>query len=214
MSEANTSDLQERSNMLTREAWLHEVLFSGRVTRVAQHLALAIHAASDGTGVLRASLRDLEKATGWSRTAISKHVSELEAVATIAYGAGRAKSSFALPYADTPEEFIEVVTIESKASLRPQVIAEFGHRCSHCDLLGSEDLGPDSRPWCLDRIIPGAVGGKYQADNLTLSCWACNSRRGASPIEKRIFSLGDWRVLHRQWIDVGAAIEDVEAHHG
>jgi 5-methylcytosine-specific restriction endonuclease McrA len=201
----------------TRKEWLERVLFAGVVSKVAQHLALAIHFKSGSSGVLSASMRDLERITGWRRATIAAHLRELEAVADISYRGGRAKSLFQLQYdinaRDIVEvadqvEFVEVVTVESKAALRLATIGAFGHACSHCDRLGDEARGPDERPWCLDRIIPGAVGGKYQPDNVTLSCWACNSKRGASPIERRTFSLADWRMLHAEWLDVGTPVEE------
>lgn len=89
---------------------------------------------------------------------------------------------------------------ESKSSLRSAAIHWFGQQCSYCECLGTSCFGPDGRPWCLDRIIPGAVGGKYAEDNVTLSCWGCNSRRGASPIEKRIFSLSDRVAANMDWL--------------
>jgi hypothetical protein len=97
----------------------------------------------------------------------------------------------------------------SREWLRQATILAFGFQCSHCDTIGDEDVGPDGRPWCLDRIIPGKVGGEYVADNVTLSCWGCNSRRGASPIEQRTFSLADWRALRAAWQDVGTSVAEV-----
>jgi hypothetical protein len=203
-SKRNPTDCAQ--DIPTREEWLHRVLFSGEVDKVAQHLALAIDFESGETGVLRASARDLERLTGWSRATIAEHLRTLEKVSDIIYGTGRAKSQFRLPYVE-PEEVIEVVTVESKAAIRTATIAEFGHVCSHCETQGDAIAGPDGRPWCLDRIIPGVVGGKYQPNNVTLSCWACNSKRGASPIERRTFSLADWRAMHCEWVDVGAFID-------
>lgn len=196
---------------LTREEWLRRVLLSGEVSGIAQHLALASHFASGGSGVLRASVRDLQRITGWSRTAIAEHLALLDPIASVVWGAGRAKSAFILSYADDADrqDFVEVITAESKSELRLAAIAEFGHVCSHCDQPGTEDVGPDDRPWCLDRIIPGKVGGEYVANNVTLSCWACNARRGANPIEQRIFSLADWRDLRSEWRDVGATAAEV-----
>lgn len=104
-------------------------------------------------------------------------------------------------YNPTPAERLEWRLISpadfhpNKPRLRERAISAFGHRCSYCEEIGTERDGPDGRPWCLDRIIPGAAGGKYSSENVTLSCWACNSRRGATPIEKRIFSLFHWDLL-------------------
>jgi hypothetical protein len=90
----------------------------------------------------------------------------------------------------------------SKSELRRSTISECGMRCSYCEGMGTEVDGPDGRPWCLDRIIPGAAGGQYHAHNVTLACWECNSRRGCAPIEKRIFSAHDW---------LGASVEILRA---
>ena len=206
---ASTSD-----GIPTREEWLHRVLFSGEVDRVAQHLALAIHFASGGSGILAASVRSLEQLTGWSRATVAEHLRALEPIADIVYRGGRSKTQFRLSYAPEIADFVEVVTVESKANLRLGAIEEFGHACCHCGRQGDDQNGPDGRPWCLDRIIPGAVGGKYQPDNVTLSCWACNSKRGASPIERRVFSLADWRALRAEWLDVGAFIAEMEVACG
>lgn len=204
----------DEQDIPTREQWLHRVLFSGDVDKIAQHLALAIYFASGESGILAASVRSLEGLTGWSRTAISDNLRALESVADIVYRGGRSKTQFRLSYAPEHADFIEVVTIESKANLRLGAIEEFGRVCSHCGRQGDELSGPDGRPWCMDRIVPGAVGGKYQPDNVTLSCWACNSKRGASPIEQRTFSLADWRALNAEWVDVGAFIDGMEVACG
>jgi hypothetical protein len=169
ISSAAVNSLHTEEPTVTRQEWLQRVLFSGEVSRVAQHLALAIHSASGESGVLRASTRDLEKLTGWSRTAIAENLQSLDHIATIVWGRGRAKAAFRFPYAedDEDDEYVEVITKEAKSELRSCAISEFGHACSHCGEMGAETIGPDARPWCLDRIIPGAVGGQYVANNVT-----------------------------------------------
>jgi hypothetical protein len=97
MAAAFTSDTQARPNGLTREEWLRAVLYSGEVTRIAQHLALVIyHLADTTTQIAKLSARDLERITGWSRTAIIDHISELEVFVRVTWGKGRAKSIFEL----------------------------------------------------------------------------------------------------------------------
>jgi hypothetical protein len=93
-----TSDLQLRPNGMTREEWLHAILYSnGKVTRIGQHLALVIyHLADHETHVARLSARDLERITGWSKTAIVAHLTEIEAFIRVKWGQGRAKSLFEL----------------------------------------------------------------------------------------------------------------------
>ena len=97
---ASTSDLISRPNGMTREQWLHAVLYSGRVSRVGQHLALVIyHLADSTTNIAKLSARDLERITGWGRTAIIYHLNELHRLGEfllVTWGKGRAKSTFEL----------------------------------------------------------------------------------------------------------------------
>lgn len=85
------------SNLRTREEWLDVILRSGQITRIGQHLALVIYHLSDpATNTAKLSARDLERITGWSRTAIIDHLSEIEVFIRVTWGAGRAKSLFEL----------------------------------------------------------------------------------------------------------------------
>jgi hypothetical protein len=85
------------SNLRTREDWLHVIIHSGEVTRVGQHLALVIyHLADSTTNIAKLSARDLERITGWGRTAIIKHLHEIHEFIRVTWGAGRAKSVFEL----------------------------------------------------------------------------------------------------------------------
>jgi hypothetical protein len=94
------STLPIPSNLRTREQWLHAVLHSGRVSRIGQHLALVLyHLADVTTNIAKMSARDLERITGWSRTAITEHVNELHKLGeflSVQWGQGRAKSIFEL----------------------------------------------------------------------------------------------------------------------
>lgn len=84
-------------NMRTREDWLRLVIHSGQVTRIGQHLALVIyHLADTETNIAKLSARDLERITGWGRTAIIKHLNELDEFIRVTWGLGRAKSIFEL----------------------------------------------------------------------------------------------------------------------
>lgn len=93
-----------KSETQSREAWLHAVLHSGRVTRVGQHLALVIFHLTSGQSEAKLSSRDLERITGWGRTAIVDHLSELQIFIRVEWGRGRSKSTFAL--ADRIDEVI------------------------------------------------------------------------------------------------------------
>jgi hypothetical protein len=62
----------------------------------------------------------------------------------------------------------------TKPMLRVRAIAAYDCVCAYCCEEGNEHRGPDGKPWHLDRIIPGYLGGDYVADNVALSCCACN----------------------------------------
>ena len=83
-------------NLPSAREWLKAVLHSGEVTRVGQHLALVIFHAVDENGHLDASVRDLERITGWGRQTIADHLGELRAFMNLKLGTGRAKSEFDL----------------------------------------------------------------------------------------------------------------------
>ena len=83
-------------NLPTAREWLHAVLHSGEVTRVGQHLALVIFHSVDEKGRLEASVRDLERITGWGRQTIADHLGELKVFMSVQLGVGRAKSVFDL----------------------------------------------------------------------------------------------------------------------
>ena len=75
-------------------------------------------------------------------------------------------------------------------ALREAVIEKFEQTCSYCKEEGSEFLGPDGKPWEIDRIVPGSRGGGYEAVNITLSCKQCNMKKGAKMAPYGIRSLG------------------------
>lgn len=73
------------------------------------------------------------------------------------------------------------------ASLRRAVIYLFEARCEYCFRLGTKELGPDERPWAIDRVVPGKRGGIYSPDNVTLSCRLCSAKRRSNdaPVSTR-----------------------------
>src|SRR5258705_7093480 len=84
------------SNGFSRRDLLLRIMFSGEVTRVGQHLALVIFFLVDENGCASVSARDLERITGWTKTAIMDHLAEIEVFIRINYGRGRAKHVFEL----------------------------------------------------------------------------------------------------------------------
>ena len=76
------------------------------------------------------------------------------------------------------------------SDLREAVIERFEQTCSYCGKEGNEYLGPDGKPWEIDRIISGSRGGGYEAFNVTLSCKQCNMKKGAKMAPQETRSLG------------------------
>lgn len=72
----------------------------------------------------------------------------------------------------------------TKARMRARLIEHAGPVCWYCGASGSDDAGPDGKPWHVDRVVPGALGGTYHRDNVALSCAACNTEKGSKPLEK------------------------------
>jgi hypothetical protein len=79
-----------------------------------------------------------------------------------------------LDFCSSTETAFEHPLFQTKEMLRIRAIVAFDGMCAYCGECGDERLGPDGRPWHLDRIWPGALGGEYTEDNVTLSCSTCN----------------------------------------
>jgi hypothetical protein len=77
------------------------------------------------------------------------------------------------------------------AWLRKEVIETFQNTCQYCDEAGSDQNGPDGKPWEIDRIVPGARGGKYVPGNVTLACKNCNLRKRAKAAKEGTWSLAE-----------------------
>lgn len=73
----------------------------------------------------------------------------------------------------------DVLGLTSKDSLKQRAITAFRFCCAYCERQGTSTHDPDGSAWELDRIIPGAHGGEYRADNVALACRACNRDKRA-----------------------------------
>jgi 5-methylcytosine-specific restriction endonuclease McrA len=51
-----------------------------------------------------------------------------------------------------------------------------GDRCCHCGHSFSQEQ------LTIEHVKPHSLGGPNALHNLRLACWACNNRRGASPL--------------------------------
>lgn len=83
-------------NGMSREEFLRQVLYSGEITKIAQHLALVLFLISDGKNRIDITLREIEDITGWGKSTIRDHVSELEVFMKVTLGVGRSKTFFEL----------------------------------------------------------------------------------------------------------------------
>ena len=84
-----------KHNQMTLGEFRRRVLLSGEVTRIAQHLALVIVDLAEATK-FEASVRDLERITGWPKSRIADHLAELQVFMTVTLGVGRRKTVFEL----------------------------------------------------------------------------------------------------------------------
>jgi hypothetical protein len=69
----------------------------------------------------------------------------------------------------------------TKRLLRLRAMMAYGYQCVYCGGEGDHYNGDDGRPWQLDRIYPGVLGGEYRADNVALSCATCNIQKKDTP---------------------------------
>lgn len=86
------------SNTRSAPAWLDDVLHSGRVSRISQHIALIVwHHWNPEAGACELSCRDIAAMTGWGRTAVAEHIAELTdyLIVTRIGGRGKARIEFA-----------------------------------------------------------------------------------------------------------------------
>jgi 5-methylcytosine-specific restriction endonuclease McrA len=67
-------------------------------------------------------------------------------------------------------------------SVRSEIKERDGLTCRYCRYPGSDEHGPDFRPWHIDHIIPVVDGGGNEMENLALACSTCNLRKNAMPV--------------------------------
>jgi hypothetical protein len=82
---------------------------------------------------------------------------------------------------------------QAKANLHAVVV------CSYCGDIGTRRLGPDSKRWHHDHVLPLAKGGPDQLSNIVKSCASCNIQKNLTlwtPIEGTITADGQpFRML-------------------
>lgn len=76
------------------------------------------------------------------------------------------------------------MTKQARKKLLTRVLARDGSKCHYClreDLVAGQGAGiVEPNTMTLDRIIPGAVGGRYVYDNVVIACFKCNNDRGTN----------------------------------
>jgi hypothetical protein len=74
-----------------------------------------------------------------------------------------------------------VVRVARPDSWRRAFIARHRGRCHYCNRPGTQEIGPDDRPWHIDHVVALARGGLDEEENLTLACKRCNLAKGVQP---------------------------------
>ena len=178
--ENHTSDGQSRPNGITRDEFLRRIMHSGEVTKIAQHLALVIFLCAEGTNQTRMSVRDLERITGWTRTAISDHLAELKIFMEITFGSGRAKTLFQLQ--GVIEQAISAAVVSGTLASTPAATADANLVARQADAIVAKEADanpvvasqPDavvaSQPDASKESFPPYPPSKKDTNPTTLSC--------------------------------------------
>lgn len=64
-----------------------------------------------------------------------------------------------------------------KRNLKARLMEQQNHRCCHCGKRMSIDNEKDYPTF--EHILPVSRGGSSRVENLAISCFACNHRRGS-----------------------------------
>lgn len=75
---------------------------------------------------------------------------------------------------------------ERKRRLRASLQARDGNICAFCGLEGDESNPHGPAYLSIDRVLPGAKGGKYVVGNCRLLCKSCNAARGDDDDERPV----------------------------
>ena len=164
---ANSTGSPRGDNRLSRPEWLNAILYSGQVTRVGQHLALVLFHVSDEGGVAALSMRDLERITGWGRTAICEHLREIADFIHVTFGRGRAKSTFELqgviPSVRQTDTTADTNQGEAPSVRAPDTMADA--KTDTTAIVRPEDAKTDTNPSCVRQpdaksSLGGTIGGE------------------------------------------------------
>ena len=148
-------------------------------------IAMADHASDDGSRCFP-SVGYLSWKTNYSVRQVQRILINLEdrgIIIPVAYqngGRGFATEYQLILAAAPRKESYQVAATKLSGKLRTATIARFSQVCQYCNKPGDAGKGPDGKPWEIDRIVPGKLGGLYVSANVTLSCGPCNREKGAT----------------------------------
>src|SRR5919108_4203378 len=69
--------------------------------------------------------------------------------------------------------------------LRRAVLYAFNGRCEYCGRYGFVEIGPDGRPWQIERLVSS---GTFVPENVTLACRTCTTKRPKPTMRLRSLS--------------------------
>jgi hypothetical protein len=99
-------------------------------------------------------------------------------------------------------------------ALRQQIAERDRYRCSYCRT--AEIIAGDE--FVIDHILPEALGGLTEVNNLCLSCWRCNLIKGKRIVgldplsnkrERLYHPVNQWWHDHLVWIEGGLLIQGI-----
>lgn len=146
-------------------------------------MALADHADDDGTNCYPAIAYVAWK-TGYSERQVRRVMKQLRDTGALIVLEDNRGPGFPVHYqvnleALTPKSaYVRPMKYLPQAA-RVKIIALYGRTCAYCEVAGTATLGPDGRPWHIDRIVPASQGGTYEESNVALACGTCNRKKGA-----------------------------------
>lgn len=175
-------------------------------------ILLANHADKYGDSVFPA-LDTLEVETGLSRSTLKRAFKELlrrELIERLAESTPVSPAWYRILGVPEPHEPVKQPTCPHV--LRRAVILAFEQTCEYCKKTSdSRDLGPDGKPWHIDRVVAGKRGGIYSPDNVTLACRGCNLKKKANPAPDGTRTFTD---LQREGtVQIGPSLSDDQPVH-
>ena len=171
----------------TAPAALQETIWRSQLPRSEKYVLLAMARCSDaGVYRMREGTFYLTYITGCSRPTVEEAIKRLVGRGAVTpIDTGRYEGKFgALAYrinsdvlTALPPYSRTVGRLINPGKTRKRLIAESDATCAYCKQVGDSKRGPDGKTWTVDRVIPRALGGRYEAGNIVLACDTCNRKK-------------------------------------